>query len=112
MIPLLPFVAGLVVGAAALSALRSERARQTLNDTGARLRGAAHTAEEGVRAAARSGLTLLRGTAAEAAAEKPLKAPAKAKVARKKPAAAKPAAAQPAAPKRAPRKPKTPQAET
>lgn len=113
MIPLLPFVAGLVVGAAALSALRSKRARQTLNDTGARLRGAAHTAEEGVRAAARSGLTLLRGTAAEAAAEKPLKAPAKAKAAaRKKPAAAKPAAAKPAAPKRAPRKPKTPQAET
>jgi len=108
MIPLLPFVAGLVVGAATLSALRSERARQTLNDNGARLRGAAHTAEEVVCAAARSGLTLLRGTAAKYSAEKPLKAPAKAKpVARKKPVAVRPAA-----PKRAPRKPKTPQAET
>jgi hypothetical protein len=102
MIPLLPFVAGLVVGAAALSALRSERTRKTLNETGARLRGAAHTAEEGVRAAARSGLTLLRG----AAAEKPVKAPARAK-----PAAKKPAAARPAAPKRAPRKAKPRKAE-
>lgn len=110
MIPLLPFVAGFVVGAAALSALRSERARQTLNDTGARLRGAAHTVEEGVRAAARSGLTLLRGAAAEAAAEKPLEAPTKAKAARKKPTTAKPAAAQPAAPKGVPRKPDTPEA--
>lgn len=100
MIPLLPFVAGLVVGAAVLSALRSERARQTLNDTGARLRGAAHTAEEGVRAATRSGLALLRG----ATAEKPVKAPAKAKPLAKR--TAKKPAAKAAAPKRAPRKPK------
>lgn len=102
MIPLLPFVAGLVVGAAALSALRSERTRKTLNETGTRLRSAAHTAEEGVRSAARSGLTLLHGASA---AEKP---------AREKPAAKrtakKAAAGKSAAPKRAPRKAKTPEA--
>lgn len=105
MIPLLPFFAGIAVGAAALSALRSERTRQTLNETGARLCAAAHTAEDGVRAAACSGLTLLRG----ATAGKPTGAPAKAKAATKR-TAKKPTVAKPVAPKRAPRKPKTAEA--
>jgi len=113
MIPLLPFFAGIVVGAAALSALRSERTRQTLNETGARLRGAARSAEESVRAATCSGLSLLRGATTEDPAGKPTEeAPAKTKAATKrtakKAAAARPA--KPAAAKRAPRKPKTPKA--
>lgn len=108
MIPLLPFVAGLVAGAAAVSALRSERAKAALNETGSRLRSAAATAESGVRAAAQSGLALVRRTVAEKAAPeaKPARS-AKAKKPARKPAAAK--AAAPA--KRAPRKPKAAQAE-
>ncbi len=104
MIPLLPFFAGVVVGAAALSALRSERTRTALNQTGARLRTAASEAESGVRAAAQSGLALLRGTVTET----PTRAKSAVKRSTKKPAAEKPVA--PAAPKRAPRKPKAPEA--
>lgn len=53
MIPLLPFVAGIAVGAVAVSALRSDRTRQMLNETAARLRGiaAGHSAQESPSAA-------------------------------------------------------------
>lgn len=57
----LPFIAGLIAGAAAVSALRSERGRALANDTGARLRSAYDDAESGVRSAARSGFDMLRG---------------------------------------------------
>ncbi len=63
MMPLLPFVAGLVAGAAVISALRSERARSVLDDTGSRLRTVVSEAESGVRAAAESGLAMLRRSA-------------------------------------------------
>jgi acetylornithine/succinyldiaminopimelate/putrescine aminotransferase len=110
MIPLLPFFAGIFVGAAALSVLRSERARQMLNDTGARLRKAASTTEENLRATARSGLGLLRGAAAEISAEKQTETLPEAKPTTKQ-TVRKPVAARPAAPKRAPRKPKKPDPE-
>jgi len=98
MIPLLPFIAGLAVGAAAIATLRSERARSALNETGTRLRSAANTAESSVRSAAQSGLALLRSTSAGT--------PAKAKRTARKSTVTKPAA-----PKRAPRQPKAPKAE-
>lgn len=68
MIPLLPFVAGLAIGAAAVSALRSKRAREALDHTGARLRGALDEAQSSVRAATRSGISLLRRSAGADAA--------------------------------------------
>lgn len=125
MMPLLPFIAGLFAGAAAVSALRSERARSVMNDTGARLRSAVSEAESGVRAAARSGLDRLRRASpdtatapaeAPAPAEKatPETAPAQETKPARKPARARKRASPPAAeaaaaaakPKRAPRKPK------
>jgi hypothetical protein len=89
-IHVLPFIAGLIAGAAAVSALRSERGRSLVNDTGARLRTACGEAASGVRAAARSGIDLLRGATARAAtpAQEPI-APSE-KTARTK-KAAKPA---------------------
>jgi len=63
MMPLLPFIAGLFAGAAVISALRSERARSVLDDTGSRLRMAVSEAENGVRVAAESGLAMLRRSA-------------------------------------------------
>ncbi|GAB1394454.1 hypothetical protein MASR1M60_26180 [Rhodocyclaceae bacterium] len=95
MIPLLPFAAGLVAGAAAVSALRSERAKIVLDATGTHLRGAAASAETQVRAAAKSGLALLHRKSATA--DTP---PAKPKRATKKPATSEPASAA----KHAPRK--------
>jgi len=59
MLPLLPFIAGLAVGAVAISALRSERTKSALNETGTRLRKAANAAEDKVRAATKSGLAML-----------------------------------------------------
>ncbi len=56
MMPMLPFVAGLIAGAAAVSALRGERVRAMVDDAGAHLRGAMDQAES----AARSGLVLLQ----------------------------------------------------
>ena len=126
MIPLLPFIAGLAAGAAAVSALRSERARGALSETGTCLRTAANKAEDGVRAAAQSGLALLRRVPDEESAVAPLDEPtaeppvkpaaasAAAKRAAKKPAT-KPAAnsaADAAVPQRAPRKPRTPKVVT
>lgn len=119
MLNVLPFVAGLIAGAAAVSALRGERARSVMQDTGARLRSAYDSAESGVRTAARSGFDLLRGVkpapageAESAAAATPAAAPAKRA---RKPATAKPAAVQPAVAKaraaRAPRKPRPEQTE-
>jgi len=116
MLNVLPFVAGLIVGAAAVSALRGERARSVLQDTGARLRTAYDEAQSGVRTAARSGFDLMRGltSASAPAVEAEPAAPAKpVKPARKsvaKAASAKAAAAKPKA-TRAPRKAKPEQAE-
>jgi hypothetical protein len=59
MIPLLPFIAGLAVGAVATSALRNERTKNALNETGTRLRKAASAAESKVREATKSGLAML-----------------------------------------------------
>jgi hypothetical protein len=56
MMPMLPFVAGLIAGAAAVTALRGERVRAMVDDAGAHLRGAMDQAES----AARSGLVLLQ----------------------------------------------------
>ena len=78
MIPLLPFIAGLAVGAVATSALRNERTKNALNETGTRLRKAASAAENKVREATKSGLAMLHRssepaevtTAAEPAPEK------------------------------------------
>lgn len=64
----LPFIAGLIAGAAAVSALRSERGRALVNDTGARLRTAYDDAESGVRTATRSGFDMLRGATSRFAA--------------------------------------------
>ncbi len=126
MLNVLPFVAGLIAGAAAVSAMRGERARSVLQDTGARLRSAYDEAQSGVRTAARSGFDLMRGLACEpapaaeaepAAPAKPVKPARKpaAKTASAKTASAKPAAAKPAAAKakaaRPPRKAKPEQAE-
>lgn len=71
MIPLLPFIAGLVAGAAALSALRTDRAKTALNQTGIRLRAAASEVESSVRTVAQSGLSKLRSAPV---AEAPAKA--------------------------------------
>ncbi|OGS91250.1 MAG: hypothetical protein A2Z95_01980 [Gallionellales bacterium GWA2_60_18] len=98
MIPLLPFFAGLAAGAAAVSALRSERAKRALNETGSRLRTVASGAENSVRAAARSGIALLHRP--DSAAEAPAPAAAKKSAKVKTPAVRKPAAAKPAASKR------------
>lgn len=62
----LPFLAGLIAGAAAVAALRSDRGRAIINETGQRLRGAVNEAESGVRAAAEAGLGLLRRGVPEA----------------------------------------------
>lgn len=124
MLNVLPFVAGLIAGAAAVSALRGERARSVMQDTGARLRSAYDGAESGVRTAARSGFDLLRGVKPAPAGEAessvsatPAAAPAKRarKPAARKAATAKPAAVKPAVAKakaaRAPRKAKPEQTE-
>ena len=126
MMPLMPFIAGLFAGAATVSALRSERARSVMNDTGSRLCSAVNEAESGVRTAARAGLDKLRCASPEAAAE-PAANPAEAPEAAASPQAApvsKPARARKRArppsaeavvaapkPKRAPRKPKAEETE-
>jgi hypothetical protein len=66
MIHVLPFVAGLIAGAAAVAALRSERGHALVDESGARLRAACGEAGAGVRAAARSGIDLLRSATARA----------------------------------------------
>lgn len=126
MLNVLPFVAGLIAGAATVSVLRSERTHAALQATSAHLRTAYEEAQSGVRTAARSGLDRMRGLAsppapaveAEPAAaaepEKPARRSARRKAAAQpastgtdstQPATAKPRAA------RAPRKPKPEQAE-
>ncbi|MBM4180191.1 MAG: hypothetical protein FJ209_01375 [Betaproteobacteria bacterium] len=126
MLNVLPFVAGLIAGAAAVSAMRGERARSVLQDTGARLRTAYDEAQSGVRTAARSGFDLMRGltsasapaveaeSAAPAKPVKPARKPAArksvAKAASAKAASAKATTAKPKA-TRAPRKTKPEQAE-
>lgn len=117
MTPLLPFITGLAVGAAAISVLRSERTRGALNATGTRLRSAASAAEDSMRAAAQSGLALLHG----ASTEKPAAQPTKPRRTAKKPAAktaaktaaksAEKAAEKPAAKTAARRKTRTAKAE-
>lgn len=120
----LPFLAGLVAGAALVGALRGERTRSVMNDAGVRLRGACDEAQRGARAAARSGFDLFRGgakpeaqpetsaappeAAQPAAPAAPAAKPARKTAAARKPAAAKTvgAPAEAAKPKRAPRKPK------
>jgi hypothetical protein len=113
MLPLLPFIAGLAVGAVAISALRSERTKSALNETGSRLRKAANAAEDKVRAATQSGLAMLHRSSAPTD-EAPATKPAPEKKPPRKPAAAK-TAAKPTASKsgdkpvakRVSRKPKT-----
>ncbi len=134
MLNVLPFVAGLVAGAAVVSALRGERARSVMQDTGARLRAVYDEAESGVRTVARSGFDLLRGVQpapageAESAASVPpavappattpakrARKPAARQAATAKPEAVKPEAVKPAAAKakaaRPPRKAKPEQGE-
>ncbi|MDD3529657.1 MAG: hypothetical protein PHS77_07240 [Gallionellaceae bacterium] len=124
MMPVLPFLAGLMAGAMVVKSLRSEKARTAMNDAGARLRTVYDEAESGVRAATRAGLDRLRGAkagaepAAEPAAAAPAAAPKKPRPARKPAVRAKPATAQSAAtkpaeakPARAPRKAKAVKAE-
>jgi len=92
MTPLLPFFAGLAAGAAAVSALRSERARDALSAAGDRLRTVASDAENSARAAARSGLALLHRAPVAPESQAPAEVAPEAAPARK-----------PAAPKRAPK---------
>jgi hypothetical protein len=54
MMPAFPFIAGLILGAAAVAGLRSERGRAAISSAGSRLRDAVGEAERGVRAAAES----------------------------------------------------------
>jgi hypothetical protein len=72
MLNVLPFVAGLIAGAAAVTALRGERARSMMSETGERLRAVYGEAQSGVRAAARAGFDFLR---APASAPEPAPAP-------------------------------------
>jgi len=88
MIPLLPFIAGLAVGAAAISALRSERTKRALNETGTHLRKAASAAESKVRAATQSGLAMLHRPSAPTDVA-PATKPAPEKKTRRKSAATK-----------------------
>ncbi len=123
MIPLLPFVAGLFAGVAAVSALRSDRARSVIDDTGTLLRSAVSDAESGVRAAAQSGLAMLRRSptstagaeetapAAPEAASPPPAAAKKSARARKSTSPPPDATATKAKPQRAPRKPKAAETE-
>lgn len=118
MIPLLPFIAGLVAGAGALSILRSERTRQTLHEASQRLRTAAQTAEERVRSVTRSGQAVWHGATQSPADETPdveeiakAAAPPKKKVVRKR-VSEKTEEAKPVAAKRAPRKAKSTEAQT
>lgn len=62
MLNVLPFVVGLVAGAAAVSALRAPRAQAVMHDAGARLRTAYGDAHSSVRQAACSGMERLCGT--------------------------------------------------
>lgn len=64
----LPFIVGLIAGVAAVTALRSERARAAMNETGARLRTAVDDAESGARAAVQAGLGVFRRAPGEATA--------------------------------------------
>lgn len=119
MMPVLPFLAGLVAGAVVVKSLRSETARTAMNDAGARLRTVYDKAESGVRAATRAGLDRLRGAKAgdepvavpDAAAPAPKKPRPARKPAAKANHAAKPVEAKAARPVRAPRKPKVVKAE-
>jgi len=63
MIPTLPFILGLVAGAAAVSVLRSERGRALLGSSAQQLRQTYAQAETQVCAVARSGLERLRAGA-------------------------------------------------
>lgn len=99
MLPLLPFLAGVALGAVGVSAVRSGRAAQTLHQVGDQLRDAAHSGGEQLRSAAHSGQELTRAVWSRAAAVAPATAP--------EPAAPPAAAAQPAPRKRsASKKPK------
>ncbi|MBS3934937.1 MAG: hypothetical protein KGZ43_02090 [Sulfuritalea sp.] len=104
MTPFLPFLAGLAAGAAVVAALRNERARTALDSAGGHARKAAGEAESAVRAAARSGLSLLRGTPPEppsaadpAAQPPPAEKPARPTRSRKAQAAPAPDAPKPRA---------------
>lgn len=55
----LPFIAGLIAGIVAVSAIRSERGRAVINETGSRLRNAVDGAGNSVRAATDAGRKLL-----------------------------------------------------
>jgi len=75
MIPALPFILGLVAGAAAVSALRSERGRALLGSSAQQLRQTYEQAESQVGAAARSGLERMRSTLPPCCGTEPSAAP-------------------------------------
>lgn len=75
MIPTLPFILGLVAGAAAVSALRSERGRALLRSSAQQLRQTYEQAESQVGAAARSGLERMRSTLPPCCGTEPSAAP-------------------------------------
>jgi hypothetical protein len=62
--PVLPFIAGLAVGVAAVKLYRNERFRANLRETGQRLRQSGEIAEGKLRHAAISGLDALSGSSA------------------------------------------------
>lgn len=55
MLPLLPFLAGIAVGAWGVSAARSGRGRQVLHQVGEHVREAAHTGSQQLREATQAG---------------------------------------------------------
>lgn len=68
MLPLLPFLAGVALGAVGVSAVRSGRAAQTLHQVGDQLRDAAHSGGEQLHSAAHSGQELTRAVWSRVAA--------------------------------------------
>lgn len=57
----LPFIAGLIAGVAAVSALRSERGRTVIHETGSRLKNVVDEAGNSVRSATDVGRKFLSG---------------------------------------------------
>ncbi|MGC8854902.1 MAG: hypothetical protein ACP5OY_08340 [Halothiobacillaceae bacterium] len=60
MTPILPFIAGLISGAAVVTTLRDERGRSLIEGAASQMRAATDTLEQGARRAAEAGLDLWR----------------------------------------------------
>lgn len=90
MLPLLPFLAGVVLGAVGVTAVRSGRASQALHQVGDQLRDAAHSGGEQLRSAAQSGQALTRAVWGRVAATAPVAEPEQAASAQAAPAPAAP----------------------